>query len=163
MGRYEDRLSVPREGRVTHLAKCNPRRWFFLPRRLVKNGSKASPDMAAKKKATKKAARKPSSKKAVTKRYTPEKKAEIVAFAKAQGRGGQAAAAKKFGASPISVGNWVKAAGGGRAKNATKGTKTKSKGGSVYARISALAGDIEMMEGKIAAKKAELKKLNSSL
>mgnify|MGYP002640940535 CR=1 FL=1 len=122
--------------------------------------------MAAKKKATKKAPtqKAPAKAKGKGKRYTDEQKAEIVAFAKAQGRGGQTAAAKKFGASPLSVGQWVKKAGGGSAKKAAKtGSRAVSKGGSIYARIGALAKEIEGMEGALASKKAELKKINAQL
>ena len=46
------------------------------------------------------------------KRYTAEEKAEVLAFAEAQGRGGQGAAAKKFKISPLTISTWKKAAGG---------------------------------------------------
>ncbi len=53
--------------------------------------------MAAKKAATKKG-----------KRYSDEEKAKILAYAEAQGRGGQSAAAKKFGVSPLTISSWKK-------------------------------------------------------
>ena len=99
--------------------------------------------MAAKKKVTKTAPKKAVKKTATRKSYTGEFKAKVVAFAKAQGRGGQTAAAKKFGVSPISVGQWVKKAGGGKIKKtagqAKKAAKVASKGRS----ISAIAKDLE--------------------
>ena len=142
---------------------------FFAKYNLAANGF---PVMAAKKKATKKvapkkAAKKTASKKGVGKRYTDEVKGKIVKFVNdhnaKNGRGGVTKAVEKFGATALSISNWVKGAGGGKAKKATKAAKAPSKGGSIYARISALANDIGVMEGKIADKKAELKKLNAQL
>lgn len=56
------------------------------------------------------------------KRYTAEEKAEILAYAAAQGRGGQSAAAKKFGVSPLTLSNWKKGAadGGSGVRNGRK-------------------------------------------
>jgi len=54
------------------------------------------------------------------KRYTPQEKAQILEFVaevnSKQKRGGQKAAAEKFGISPLTISNWLKAAG----KKATK-------------------------------------------
>lgn len=48
-------------------------------------------------------------------RYDQKKKDEVVAFIldynKANGRGGQTVAAKKYGISPITIGAWLKKAG----------------------------------------------------
>ncbi len=62
--------------------------------------------------------RAPNKKKASPKsarRYTDQEKAEIVQFVrdhdKAHGRGGQTAAVKKYGITPITVAKWLKAAG----------------------------------------------------
>jgi hypothetical protein len=46
------------------------------------------------------------------KRYSAQEKAEILAFIDSQGRGGQTAAAKKFGVSPLTLSSWRKSAGG---------------------------------------------------
>ena len=125
--------------------------------------------MAAKKKtaqkaAPKKVAKKAASKKSTAKRYSEEVKAKVVAFVNdfdaKKGRGGKSAAAKKFGVTPLSVGAWVKKVTGG---HAAKPAKATSKSGSIYARIGALASDIGVMEEKLAAKKAELKKLNAQI
>jgi len=52
------------------------------------------------------------------KRYSEQEKAEILAYADAQGRGGASAAAKKFGVSPLSISSWRKAQGGGNSPRA---------------------------------------------
>lgn len=69
-------------------------------------------------------------------RYTDKQKADVVAFVKKyneeNGRGGQSAAKEKFKISPISIANWLTAAGedlpgkGGRKKSAAKGKKGKA-------------------------------------
>ena len=71
-------------------------------------------------------------------RYSDKQKADIVAFVKKynqeNGRGGQSAAKVKFNISPISIANWLTAAGedlpgkGGRKKSAAKGTVKTKKG-----------------------------------
>jgi transposase-like protein len=72
----------------------------------------------------------PSAKKATSKtkagtRYTPEQKAEVLAFVAshnaANGRGGQSTAAAKFNISPLTVMAWLKASGAPKAAKATKG------------------------------------------
>jgi transposase-like protein len=77
-----------------------------------------------------KATKAPSAKKAANKtkagtRYTPEQKAEVVAFVAshnaANGRGGQSTAAAKFNISPLTVMAWLKASGAPKAAKATKG------------------------------------------
>ena len=63
------------------------------------------------------------SKKAASKgkRYTDQEKAQILAFMDAQGRGGQSAAAKKYGVSPLTIANWRKSGGADIGKPDTKG------------------------------------------
>jgi transposase-like protein len=77
-----------------------------------------------------KATKAPSAKKAANKtkagtRYTPEQKAEVLAFVAshnaANGRGGQSTAAAKFNISPLTVMAWLKASGAPKAAKATKG------------------------------------------
>ena len=76
-----------------------------------------------------KATKAPSAKKAANKtkagtRYTPEQKAEVVAFVASHnasnGRGGQSTAAAKFNISPLTVMAWLKASGAPKASKAPK-------------------------------------------
>lgn len=57
------------------------------------------------------------------KRYSEAEKSEILAFIEKQGRGGQTAASKKFGVSPLTLSSWRKKSGGETnvAPAATKG------------------------------------------
>lgn len=96
-------------------------------------------------------------------RYTPEQKAEILAFAEAQGRGGQSAAAKKFGVSPITLSSWKKAAGGSTKAPASSGAINSDavlkvlagKGFKIVRMQNVLTGEI--MEDKIDPKIQALK------
>ena len=128
-----------------------------------KTVKKTATKRVAKKAPAKKAPAKKAAAKGKAKRYTPEEKAEIVAFAKAQGRGGQTAAAKKYGVSPISVGAWVKKAGGGKAAKATKAPKATTTGGNVYQQVAKLAGEVQALEATLEAKKKELGKVAAKL
>ena len=69
---------------------------------------------------------------AARKRYTDAKKREIVQFVldfdAKNGRGGQAAAKKKYGANPISIKKWLGEFQGGGAPKATKSAPTKKTG-----------------------------------
>ena len=76
-----------------------------------------------------KATKAPSAKKAASKtkagtRYTPEQKAEILAFVAAHnaanGRGGQSQAASKFDISPLTIMAWLKTSGAPKASKAAK-------------------------------------------
>ena len=72
-------------------------------------------------------------------RYSDKQKADIVAFVKKyneeNGRGGQSAAKEKFKISPISIANWLTAAGedlpgkGGRKKSKSAAKGKKARGG----------------------------------
>ena len=92
------------------------------------------------------------------KRYSDGEKAEILAYAEAQGRGGASAAAKKFGVSPLSISSWRKAQGGGsspKAKAASPQAVVQDdvlralaqKGFKVVRMMNALTGEI--LEDKI--------------
>ena len=69
-------------------------------------------------------------------RYSDKQKADVVAFVKKhnqeKGRGGQSAAKEKFKISPISIANWLTAAGedlpgkGGRKKSSSKAKNGKA-------------------------------------
>ena len=54
--------------------------------------------------------------KAKGKRYSQKEKAQVLAFVDktnaARGRGGITAASKKFGVTPLTISNWIKAVGG---------------------------------------------------
>lgn len=115
--------------------------------------------MPARKKPTK--STKPTAKKASKgKRYTDKQKAEVLAFVEAQGRGGQTAAAKKFGISALTISNWRKKAGGTKA---TTPRKVSTKAAGTWDRMVALKADIDVMERKLAAKKEEFGKLAKKL
>ncbi|MCB1235614.1 MAG: hypothetical protein KDM91_11130 [Verrucomicrobiae bacterium] len=82
-------------------------------------------------------------------RYDQKKKDEVVAFIldynKANGRGGQTVAAKKYGISPITIGAWLKKAGvkkaGGRGKAKAAATpKGPGRGRGRGRRAAAVSG-----------------------
>ena len=97
------------------------------------------------------------------KRYTPEEKAQILAFVEAQGRGGASAAAKKFNVSPLTISSWRKAAGTGSTRAKASSTAIDKddvlralaqKGFKVVRMVNALTG--EMIEEKIDPKVEKL-------
>ena len=118
-------------------------------------------------------------KKTKGKRYSAEEKNNIVAFVnkfnEANGRGGQSAAAKKFGISQISVSSWLKSGSEGVSVTAARGRKpgspnkaegVGSKRGGYAARLSnlsALANQIDKAEGELAKMKAKFQNLKTSL
>jgi transposase-like protein len=101
------------------------------------------------------------SKKAVKgKRYTADEKRRIVEFANQinaeKGRGGVAAASKKFGVSALTVSTWLK---GPLDEAGNTGTKPVSKGDGGRSKIlDQLAG----LDRQIAAKRKELTALEAS-
>jgi len=127
---------------------------------------KAAPAKSAKK--TKKAApSKPAAKPKSSgrgKRYTPAAKAKVLNYVDSvnakKGRGGAAAASRKFGISQITIGQWVKKSGApasakkSTAKASTKGA-AKSTGKGFAAKLRRLA-DVHEAIGK---KEAELQAL----
>lgn len=64
-------------------------------------------------------------------RYSDAKKREVVEFVKnhdaKNGRGGQSAASRKFGVTPLTISAWLKAAGAGKKKAAKKVAKKAAK------------------------------------
>lgn len=98
------------------------------------------------------------------KRYSAEEKSKIVSFVEshnaANGRGGQSAAAKKFGVSQLTVSGWLKGSG-----TATRSTKTSSKGGfqSKLTALSTLSLEIEKLEKELSAKRAKFDSIKASL
>ncbi|MCB1086983.1 MAG: hypothetical protein KDM63_08055 [Verrucomicrobiae bacterium] len=107
-------------------------------------------------------------------RYDQKKKDEVVAFIteynKANGRGGQSVASKKFGITPLTIGKWLKNAGvkkGGRkgsvpAAPAKKGRgRGKAKGGTsginaVFQRMIKIREQIEQLEAEFEDLKNQL-------
>lgn len=129
------------------------------------------------KNAKKTGAAKPKSKKVASKgkatktnargtRYTPKQKAEILDFVnqvnEEKGRGGAAAAARKFGISQITIGIWVKKSGKpsvskkSAAKGATRG-RPKAVGNDVASKLRRLAD----LHEEISAAEAGLKSLKA--
>ena len=103
------------------------------------------------------------------KRYTPAQKKKVVAFVNeinsAKGRGGVAAAKKKFGITALTITKWVKDAGG-----TAKASPKARRGGKVtrkVARKSAAKGRAKTLNHltsllkEIAKKKAELAQLEA--
>lgn len=118
------------------------------------------------------------------KRYSAEEKNDIVSFVQKyneeNGRGGQSAAAKKFGISQLSVSSWLKASGSaapvtGAKRGRKPGSLNKvkaapaaaaSKGGSYMGRLStlsALATQIDKAESELEKLKAKFQSLKASL
>ncbi len=107
------------------------------------------------------------------KRYTPEEKAEILGFVEKHnaenGRGGQSAAAKKFGISQLSIASWLKSDGApasrGRGKKAGVPI-VSTKGGNYSAKLktlTSLASQIDRAEGDLAKLKSKFQALKASL
>ena len=97
------------------------------------------------------------------KRYTPEEKGKIVSFVAdynaSNGRGGQSAAAAKFGTSQLTIATWLKNAG----VTSVKKSHTK---GSIQNKLSAmlsLGKDIDALERDLAAKRKQFESLKASL
>jgi transposase-like protein len=98
------------------------------------------------------------------KRYTAEEKSKIVTFVESynasNGRGGQSAAAKKFGVSQLTVSSWLKGAG-----VSARSSKASSKGG-IQGKLSALltlGQDIAKLEKELGAKRAKFDSIKASL
>lgn len=98
------------------------------------------------------------------KRYTAEEKSKIVSFVESHnasnGRGGQSAAAKKFGVSQLTVSSWLKGAGvsAGSSKGSNKGSMQ-----SKLASLLTLGQDISKLEKELGAKRAKFDSIKASL
>ncbi|MFM2198167.1 MAG: hypothetical protein RLZZ505_1599 [Verrucomicrobiota bacterium] len=98
------------------------------------------------------------------KRYSAEEKSKIVSFVEshnaANGRGGQSAAAKKFGVSQLTVSGWLKGSG-----TAARSSKASTKGGfqSKLTALSTLGLDIAKLEKELSAKRAKFDAIKASL
>ena len=98
--------------------------------------------------------------KAKAKRYTDEKKKEILDFIEAQGRGGQTKAVKKYKVTAATIAAWKKKAGGGSAP-------ARSKGGSkelqTVRELEALLNEIASTEAKLDELRRRYKKVKAKL
>lgn len=97
------------------------------------------------------------------KRYTPAEKNTIIAFVEshnaANGRGGQSAAAKKFGVSQLTVSGWLKGAGvSGRGKSSGKGSMQNK-----LATLLTLGQEIAKLDKELSSKRAKFEAIKSSL
>jgi transposase-like protein len=98
------------------------------------------------------------------KRYTAEEKSKIVSFVESHnasnGRGGQSAAAKKFGVSQLTVSSWLKGAGvsAGSSKGSNKGNMQ-----SKLAALLTLGQDISKLEKELGAKRSKFDSIKASL
>lgn len=114
---------------------------------------------------------KPAKKKVKGIRYTASQKAAIVKFVidnnSSTGRGGVAAATRKFNVSPITINNWLKKAGApatpkkGKASKASKATKKPTKVG--LPSVTATLNKMAKISAKIEKLETEFNKLKSSL
>lgn len=109
------------------------------------------------------------------KRYSASQKKEVVDFVEKynadNGRGGQSAAAAKFGVSQLTISSWLKSSGAPALKKGAKGVKGAkaakgaSKGG-INAKLSsllALGTQIEKAEKELAQLKAKFNSIKASL
>ena len=98
------------------------------------------------------------------KRYTPEEKSKIVSFVQehnaANGRGGQSAAAAKFGISQLTISSWLKNAG---VSGRSKGTGGKGSMQNKLATMLTLGQEIEKLERELNSKRSKFEALKASL
>jgi len=110
------------------------------------------------------------------KRYTDAEKKEIIAYVEKvnaeKGRGGQSAAAKKFGISQLTISSWLKAGiSGGSAAASTSTSAAPAKGGaaarggisSKLSTLLALGNEIEKAERELTKMKAKFNSVKASL
>ncbi|WP_411845714.1 hypothetical protein AAFN60_19050 [Roseibacillus persicicus] len=103
-------------------------------------------------------------KKTAGKRYTAEEKEVILSFVdevnQSKGRGGPAAAKKKFGVSPITLTSWQKKRSGGGAQ-----TQAKKAGNSKnpLRRMARILDEIDTAEKELLALKKEYAKLRKKI
>jgi len=97
------------------------------------------------------------------KRYTPEEKQKVVEFVtqanQEKGRGGVAAAVKKFGISALTISAWIKGGAAGAEGAAKPGRKGNSEVGS-SARAK-LLGQLATLDKDIATRRKELNVLEA--
>jgi transposase-like protein len=98
------------------------------------------------------------------KRYNAEEKGKVVAFVQeyntSKGRGGQSAAAGKFGISQLTISSWLKSAGvSGRGK----GSGGKGSMQNKLSTMISLGQDIDKLERELNSKRSKFEALKASL
>ncbi|MFD0893656.1 hypothetical protein KBB96_09225 [Luteolibacter ambystomatis] len=104
------------------------------------------------------------------KRYTPEEKQKVVDFVQeanqAKGRGGVAAAVKKFGISALTISSWIKGSGspapakGRKAGGAEAGSASRAK---LLDKLGSLDREIAKRRKELSALEATFQKLKAQL
>lgn len=102
------------------------------------------------------------------KRYTAAEKKEVTDYVASvdseNGRGGVAAAARKFGITPLTITAWKKRADGSAPASASKGGKRGATAQSrVLHRLAEILDEIATKENQVAALKAEYAKLKKKV
>jgi len=100
--------------------------------------------------------------KAKAKRYSDEKKKEILDFIDAQGRGGQTKAVKKFKVTAATIGSWRKKASGGGSYSLTK-SKSGSAELKAVRELERLLNEIASTEAKLDQLRRNYKKVKAKL
>lgn len=98
------------------------------------------------------------------KRYTAEEKGKVVSFVQdhnaSNGRGGQSAAAEKFGVSQLTISSWLKSAGvSGRGKSSGGKGSMQNK----LATMLTLGQEIEKLDRELTSKRSKFEALKASL
>lgn len=98
------------------------------------------------------------------KRYTTEEKSNVVSFVQdynaTNGRGGQSAAAAKFGISQLTISSWLKSAGVTRR---IKGASGKGSMQNKLATMLTLGQEIEKLERDLNSKRNRFEAIKASL
>ena len=102
------------------------------------------------------------------KRYSDEVKARVVAFVNQinskKGRGGISAAARKFGASPLSISNWIKGeSGDGSGASGKAGSRGGSERDKVLRELTVLNQTIAERRQELDFLEAGFEKLKATL
>jgi len=97
------------------------------------------------------------------KRYSNNEKAEILTFVDKhnaeKGRGGAAAASRKYKVSQLTIGNWLKEAGSPSPSRKTKTgdiSKTLKRLGDIHKKMAKVEGELSSLRKEYAALKAQL-------
>lgn len=104
--------------------------------------------------------------KKTAKRYTEEQKTEILAFVEKfnadNGRGGQTAAVKKFGVTPLTLSAWAKKSGK-KSKKAAKTVKKFRNPAKLIERLRVVSSEIAKAEKSLSKLQAEAKDLRKEI
>ncbi len=96
-------------------------------------------------------------------RYTIEEKTDVLSYVDSvnaeRGRGGQTAAAKKFGISLLTLSNWIRSSAGGGIRTSGKSTSM----GNTLAKLATLHAQIEAKESELANWKQEFDRIKRSI